>query len=54
MTGLLGGAAGREEQYLIDQGIIRNRTMGGGILRPAILCGTNSTFRAGYIGLNSV
>ena len=52
MIGL--GGAGREEQYLIDQGIIRNRTMGGGSLRPAILRGTNSTFRAGYIGLNSV
>ena len=52
MIGL--GGAGREEQYLIDQGIIRNKTMGGGNLRPAILRGTNSTFRAGTVGINGV
>ena len=46
------GGTGRQEQCLIDQGIIQNRTMGGGSLRRGILLGKNTTFRAGYIGLN--
>jgi hypothetical protein len=40
----------RQEQYFIDQGIKQNRTMGGGSVRPAVLRGTNTIYRAGYIG----
>jgi hypothetical protein len=39
------------EQYLIEQGIIQNKTVGFGILTSAELQGKNTKFRAGYIGL---
>jgi hypothetical protein len=47
-----GGGTRREEQCLIDQGIIGHRTMGGRSLRPAVFQDKNTTFRGGYIGLN--
>jgi hypothetical protein len=36
---------------LFDQGIIQNKNMGGGSVRPAPFWGENSKFRAEYIGL---
>jgi hypothetical protein len=32
------------EQYLIDQGIMQNKTVGGGSVRPAVLQGKKTTF----------
>jgi hypothetical protein len=42
----LGGAEG-QRQYLIDRGI-KKQNNGGGSVRPAVLCGTNRIYRAGY------
>ena len=36
-----GEGAGWQEQYLIDQGIIQNKTMGGGSLTDRLYCGVN-------------
>jgi hypothetical protein len=33
--------AGWREQYLIDQGTIQNRTMGGGSVTDRLYCGVN-------------
>ena len=35
VTGLGKGGAGRQEQYLINQGVIQNKTMAGGSLNSA-------------------
>jgi len=36
-----GNGAGWQEQCLIDQGIIQNKTMGGGSLTDWLYCGVN-------------
>ena len=41
------GGTGRQEQYLINQGVTQNKTMGGGSLRPAPLYGKNTVCTAG-------
>jgi len=46
------GDAGWQEQCLIEQGIIQDKTMGGGSLTSDVLHGKNTNFRAGYTGLN--
>jgi hypothetical protein len=44
-----GWGTGIQVQFLIDQGIIQNKTMGAGRVRPALLQGKNTKFRAGYM-----
>ena len=36
-----GECAGWQELYLIDQGTIQNKTMGGGSLTDGLYCGVN-------------
>ena len=43
---------GWRQKYLIDQGIIQNRTLEGGCLSSALLNCKSNKLRAGNIGLN--
>jgi hypothetical protein len=42
---------GWQQQYLVEQGILQNKTVGFGSLTAGELQGKDTKFRAGYIGL---